>query len=158
MKPNGLGNITSSAVAPALRTLRLGTLLSRPDFRGEVLPQYYGTYKTDSAHGTAKGLLVEAHADSGATASTAWAGCLRYLRETGQQLGYAAGLTRLRRAATAGVGSNRTPSICRSGDRARQSVGEEEAGVVRSDKKEEWIQRPNSPCQSSVVFGGQGYK
>jgi hypothetical protein len=129
MKPNSQSIVTISAVAPALRRLRLGTSSARPSNSNEVLPHNYGTHKTDTVNGTAESLLVETHADSGAPAATAWAGCLRYLRETRQQFSHASGIARLCRAAIASVGLLRALPVRRSGDCTRESVGEEEARI-----------------------------
>lgn len=130
MNLNDLRNITSSAVAPFLRRLRSGTSRQTRLFSGEeVLPHHYGTDKKDPPYGATESLYGETHADSRATAPTAWARCLRYFRATRQQLGPAPGIARLRRAATAIMGLLRALSVRRAGDRAWQSVGEE-AGRV----------------------------
>lgn len=133
------------SLAPSLRGLRSGTSLSRHDCRVEVLPHCYGTDKKDPSRRTSKSLLSQAHPDSRTDPPSTQSGCVRQSRVDGEQLGSHAGITHLYGAATISVDIDYPPSLYRTGDRTRQGMGEEEAGV-------------GTGCRNVIESGGkEGY-
>jgi hypothetical protein len=147
MRPHSTNKVTIGAVAPFLRRLRSGTSQkSRLISAEEVLPHNYGTNTQDPSRRDVESLHSETHAGHGTDPPPAVAGCLGRAGVDGEQFGHDPGTPVLRRATPAGVDSCRALSVRRAGDCARQSVGEEEAGVVTGNgKRKGW---------GSVIFRG----
>ena len=145
MDPNDLDKITNSSIAPLRRGLRAGASSHRQDVQVEVLPQYYGKQKKDPSRRTPKSLLSQAHLDSRTDPPSTQSGCVRQSGVDGEQLGSHAGITHLYGAATISVDIDYPPSLYRTGDRTRQGMGEEKAGV-------------GTGCRNVIESGGkEGY-
>jgi hypothetical protein len=119
----------SLPVAPVSSRRRSASFAS-PCGHNEIEPRYGHTPNKDALHRTAEDLLLDSHPDSRTILPPAEPGCVESAGAEGEQLGSVAGATLIHRAATALMGIDRALSFGRAGDRTRESVGQDEAGVA----------------------------
>lgn len=130
MTPNSQDKVTGSAVAPSVRRLRSSTLQqSRLILGEEVLPQNYGTDKKGSFRGTVKSLHGETNPHNRTGTFSTQSGGIGQVRMDGEQVSSPASIADVCQAAASGVGRDYTHPAGGTGDRARQSMGEEAAEV-----------------------------
>lgn len=98
----------------------------------EVLPYYYGAPQKDPAERAIKSIHDQSDSCGEEDSPASESERLRYIGMDSQQLGSDSGAHSTRRAATIGVAPRSTLPPARVGDRAGQSLGEQEAVTARS--------------------------
>jgi len=153
--PNDPESITACLVAPSLRRLRSGASLNSHDCQYELLSHYYGTRKKNPLSGGAEGVLSDSPPVSRTPAERSQSRRNRRHRETRQQLSPGQSLVTVPRPATLHLDSHDAVPTNRAGNRTRQSVGEEEAGVVSRSACGRGITGSGRERRSQTLFRGQ---
>jgi len=126
----------------------------------KVLPQYYGTSKNTLSHGTVESVLHETDANGRADAPATESGSIGCAGVDSDQLRPAARIGVLCWAATALMGIRRNLSADRAGDRTREGLRQQEAGVVTGSGREKECPTRSFYFLSQFSWGpfGRGYK